>query len=70
MAHIIVRENEILDNAIKRFKKKVEKEGILKDWKEREFFEKPSIKRHRAKLSAQRRQQQKSEKLKTKFGYC
>ena len=31
MVQVFVRENEDLDSAIKRFKKKVEKEGVLKD---------------------------------------
>jgi len=67
MAYVIVRENEDLDNAIKKFKKLVEKEGIIKDWKEKQFFEKPSLKRHRANKAAERRQKQKSEKQKKKF---
>ncbi|MCX7948883.1 MAG: 30S ribosomal protein S21, partial [Treponemataceae bacterium] len=42
MAHIVVDENEMLEKAIKRFKRMVEKEGIIREFKKREYYEKPS----------------------------
>jgi small subunit ribosomal protein S21 len=57
MAHITVGTDESLDRALKRFKKAVDKEGIISEFKSREFYEKPSIKRHRDKVSAKRRNQ-------------
>jgi small subunit ribosomal protein S21 len=42
MAHITVDDNEALEKAIKRFKRMVEKEGIIREFKKREYFEKPS----------------------------
>ncbi len=42
MAEIKIRENENIEGALKRFKKIVEDEGILKKWKENQFFVKPS----------------------------
>jgi len=42
MAHIVVDDTENLEKAIKRFKRMVEKEGIIREWKKREYFEKPS----------------------------
>ena len=45
MPFVRVRENESFENALKKFKKQCEKEGILSEIKKREHFEKPSIKR-------------------------
>ncbi|MCX7023348.1 MAG: 30S ribosomal protein S21 [Spirochaetes bacterium] len=47
MNQIIVDDNEPLEKAIKRFKRLVEKEGIIREWKKREFFEKPSAVKNR-----------------------
>ena len=42
MATIMVDDSENLEKAIKRFKRMVEKEGIIREYKKREYFEKPS----------------------------
>ena len=42
MANIVVDEYEPLEKAIKRFKRMVEKEGIIREFKKREYYEKPS----------------------------
>jgi small subunit ribosomal protein S21 len=42
MAHIIVENSEPLEKAIKRFKRLVEREGIIREYKKREYYEKPS----------------------------
>ncbi len=42
MATIQVEDSENLEKAIKRFKRMVEKEGIIREWKKREYYEKPS----------------------------
>jgi small subunit ribosomal protein S21 len=42
LAHITVDDSEPLEKAIKRFKRMVEKEGIIREYKKREYFEKPS----------------------------
>jgi len=41
--------------ALRKFKKKVQESGILQELKEREFYEKPSIKRKKAKAAARSR---------------
>lgn len=41
--------------AYRRFKKKVTDDGILQELRQREFFEKPSVKRSRAKKAARSR---------------
>ncbi|MCD6122509.1 MAG: 30S ribosomal protein S21, partial [Spirochaetales bacterium] len=54
MASIVIGDEELLEKAIKRFKRQVEKEGIIREWKKREFFEKPSTIRNRKKKSMER----------------
>ena len=57
MAHVIVGERENLEHALKRFKKKVEDEGIIKEYKDRRYFKKPSIiKREKRKESIRKGQ--------------
>jgi small subunit ribosomal protein S21 len=45
MIIINIKENESIDKALKRFKKKFEKTGVLKELRARTSFEKPSITR-------------------------
>jgi len=58
---IIVQENEAIDKAIKRFKKKYERSGVLKEFKKRTSFVKPSIKNRMKKIKAIRRAQRTSQ---------
>jgi len=55
MALVIVREEEGFENALKRFKRKCEKVGILSEIKKRQHFEKPSEKRKRKALAARKK---------------
>ena len=52
MIIVNVKENESIDRALKRFKKKFERTGVLKELRARTFFEKPSIKKRTVKLKA------------------
>ncbi len=45
MLVINVKENESIDKALKRFKKKFEKTGVLRQLRKRQAFEKPSVAR-------------------------
>jgi small subunit ribosomal protein S21 len=54
---IVVNENEPIDRALKRFKKKYERSGVLKEFKKRTFFTKPSVKKRMKKVKAIRRSQ-------------
>lgn len=45
MPKTIVRENESLDEALRRFKRQVNKAGTLQEAKKREFYLKPGLKR-------------------------
>ncbi|MCI6188062.1 MAG: 30S ribosomal protein S21, partial [Spirochaetia bacterium] len=55
MATINVDETENLEKAIKRFKRMVEKEGIIREFKRREYFEKPSALLHQKKTTLERK---------------
>ncbi|MDR0525580.1 MAG: 30S ribosomal protein S21 [Spirochaetaceae bacterium] len=67
MAHIIVDDNEALEKAIKRFKRMVEKEGIIREFKKREYYEKPSTILNRKKKAIQRKLLKKSRKGKSDY---
>jgi len=62
ISQIIVDESESLEKAIKRFKRLVEKEGIIREWKKREFYEKPSTIRNRKEKALARKLLKKSRK--------
>jgi len=63
LASVIVGNNESFESALKRFKKEVEKAGILSEIKKHQHFEKPSEKKKR-KMNAAKRKLRK----KTRFG--
>jgi small subunit ribosomal protein S21 len=67
LAHIIVDDNEMLEKAIKRFKRMVEKEGIIREYKKREYYEKPSTILNRKKKAIQRKLLKKSRKGKSEY---
>jgi small subunit ribosomal protein S21 len=52
MLIINVKENESVERALKRFKKKFEKTGVLKQLRSRTFFEKKSISRRKQVIKA------------------
>ncbi len=55
MAIIEVYDNEPFEKAFKRFKRVVEREGILTEVKRRQFYEKPSEKKKRKERAARKR---------------
>ena len=59
---VTVRDNENINQALRRFKRKVEDAGILDDLRKKEFYEKPTTARKRAKGAAKARWKKKLEK--------
>lgn len=57
MIKVSVKENESIDKALKRFKKKLEKGGVLREFRNRQFYEKPSEARRMEVARAQYREQ-------------
>ncbi|HSM13186.1 MAG TPA: 30S ribosomal protein S21 [Thermoanaerobaculia bacterium] len=59
MPIVHVREEESFENALRRFKRKCEKAGVLTELKKRQHFEKPSVKRKRKALQAKKKMMRK-----------
>ena len=55
MVKLTLRDKETAQEAVRRFRKLVERSGIKKEMRVREFYEKPSATKRRARLRAQRR---------------
>ena len=56
MVGIIIQDNEPIDRALRRFKKKYERAGILREFRRRTAYEKPSITQKMRLQRAARRQ--------------
>ena len=55
MSVVKVGENESLESALKRFKRKCQKDNIMGDIRKKEFYEKPSIARKKKQEAARKR---------------
>ena len=55
MSLVKVKENESLESALKRFKRKCQKDNILGDLRKKEFYEKPSVRRKKKSEAARKR---------------
>lgn len=64
MIIVNVKENESIDKALKRFKKKFERTGVLRELRSRSYFEKRSVKRRTEVLKAAYRQKMQSKENK------
>jgi len=49
MTEIVVKKDESFESALRRFKRKIDQEGILKEVRERKYYEKPSERKKRKK---------------------
>jgi small subunit ribosomal protein S21 len=58
MSRVVVRENESFDDALRRFKRTVSRNGILMEVRKREFYVKPGVAR-RLKSEAARKKRRK-----------
>ena len=63
MSTVKVGENESIDNALRRFKRKCARDGIIGDLRKREAYEKPSVKRKKKAEAARKR------RYKNEFGF-
>ena len=55
MSTVKVNEGEQLENAIRRFKRKCVRDGIIGDLRKKEAYEKPSVKRKKKAEAARKR---------------
>lgn len=58
MSEVIVRDNESLDSALRRFKRNCAKAGIMQEIRKREHYEKPSVKRKKKSEAARKKNKQ------------
>ncbi|HOK51772.1 MAG: 30S ribosomal protein S21 [Bacteroidales bacterium] len=56
MIIVPIKEGENLERALKKFKRKFEKTGVIKELRERQFYTKPSVERRQEILRAIYRQ--------------
>lgn len=59
---VFVKDNEDINRAIRRFKKKIDDSGLLEALRKKEFYEKPTTKRKRKASAAKQRYKKKLEK--------
>ena len=57
MVIVPVKEGESLEKSLKKFKKKFEKMGVVRELRDRQKFTKPSIRKREVKLRAIYREQ-------------
>ena len=55
MSTIKVGENESVESALRRFKRKCSRDGIIGDLRKKEFYEKPSVKKRKKAEAARKR---------------
>ena len=55
MAQVIVRENESLESALKRFKRSCARDGVMAELRKREHYEKPSVRRKKKCAAARKK---------------
>jgi small subunit ribosomal protein S21 len=63
MTTIYAKPGESIDSMLRRFKKAVDKSGVLADLKKHEYYDKPGVKRKKKQAAAKKR----SQKLARKF---
>ena len=61
--------NGNVERAMRTLKKKLQKEGLLKELKQKQYFEKPSAKRKRKKAEGVKRYQRNLKKKMERLGY-
>lgn len=59
MSRIVVKENEGLDDALRRFKRQVSRNGTLAEARKREFYVKPGVRRKLKPEAAQKARRKK-----------
>ena len=59
MSTVKVGENESIDSALRRFKRKCSRDGIIGDLRRKEHYEKPSVRRKKKSEAARKRSNKK-----------
>ena len=67
---VVRRPNEDYEDLLKRFKKKFSKSGLIRELKEKSYYEKPSVKKRRKREQSIRlmeKEREKEDKIKLKY---
>lgn len=59
MSEVKIKDGESLENALRRFKRKTARAGVLSEVRKREHYEKPSVKRKKKSEAARKRNSKK-----------
>ena len=54
MSQVKLKENESLENALRRFKRQTAKDGVIQEVRKREHYESPSVKRRKKSEAARK----------------
>ena len=65
----VVVKNGNVERAVRTLKKKLQKEGLLRELKQKQYFEKPSAKKARKKAEGIKRYQRNLKKKMERLGY-
>ena len=55
MSQVRLKENESLENALRRFKRATQRDGVIREVRKREHYEKPSVRRKKKSEAARKR---------------
>ena len=55
LSEVKIDENDSFETALKRFNRKIQQDGILAEFRRREHFENPSVKRKRKEAAKRRK---------------
>ena len=59
MVTVRIRENESIEEALRRFKRECERDGIMQEIKKREYYESPSVRRKKKSAELKRKMRRK-----------
>ena len=63
MPGVIAKKNESFEKLMRRFKRAIEKDDIMNELRKRDYYEKPTVARKRAKAAAVKRWERKYAEL-------
>lgn len=66
--YVEVKNNDV-NRALRKLKKMMNNDGMIKDMRKHDYYEKPSLKKKKAKAAARKRWLKQVEKNKEKLGY-
>ena len=55
MSQVRIKDNESLENALRRFKRQTARDGVIQEVRKREHYEKPSVRRKKKSEAARKR---------------